>query len=151
MTSPPDPEPSELITKEVCFLISINASSATHSTSAPNAPASSNLFISFNIDIASSAVLPTVLIPPYFVAIDGTMPTWPCTCIPSLASISTTSKLLGVSTESAPAIMTSNAPRSISSLVINRPANNAAVIKVFGAPFLTSWYQSLPVIIISIS
>ena len=36
------------------------------------------------------------------------------------------------------------------SLVINLPANNAAVMKVFGAPFLTSSYQSLPVMIISI-
>ena len=70
--------------------------------------------------------------------------------MPSLANISTTSKLLGVNTESAPAIITSNAPLSISSLVINLPANNAAVMKVFGAPFLTSSYQSLPVMIISI-
>ena len=67
-----------------------------------------------------------------------------------LISISTTSKLLGVRTESAPFIITSKAPLRISSLVINLPANNAAVMNVFGAPFLTSSYQSLPVIIMFI-
>ena len=41
ITSPPDPEPSEFVTSDVCFLISFKASSTTHSTSAPKAPASS--------------------------------------------------------------------------------------------------------------
>ena len=58
--------------------------------------------------------------------------------MPSFANSSTTSGLLGVSTESAPFIATSIAPFNISSLVINLPANNAAVINVLGAPFRTS-------------
>ena len=92
----------------------------------------------------------TVLIPPNNVAFEGTIPTCPCTCNPSLASISTISGLLGVNTESAPFIATSIAPFKISSFVTNLPANNAAVINVFGAPCLTSSYVSLPVMIISI-
>ena len=134
----------------MCLLISIKASSATHSTSAPNAPAFSRSFKSFSIPSASSTVFPTVLIPPNFVAFDGTIPTCPCTCIPSFANISTISGLRGVNTESAPFIATSIAPFNISSFVMNLPANKAAVINVFGAPLLTSSYASLPVIIMSI-
>ena len=75
ITSPPEPAPSEFNTRSVCLLISIKASSATHSTSAPNAPAFSRSFKSFSIPSASSTVFPTVLIPPNFVAFDGTIPT----------------------------------------------------------------------------
>ena len=77
MTSPPEPAPIEWVTSFDRGPMAARASTATHSTSAANAPASSSRRKSSANSIASAAVFPTIRSPPRRVESLGTNPRCP--------------------------------------------------------------------------